>query len=223
MGLTPEQRGRLKNLHSAIINDITDEMGIRNNVIPCNRIQTVWGNPTRVGTAHTAQQVEIGYERERPEDSHDQPILQYLDDINRGDFIVQAAPDGVSSGLWGELLSTIAQEYGAVGALIDGPTRDSRMIEEHGFPVWSEGNSSIESFGRISFHEYDVPVDIDDVKISPEDIIFADYESISIIDSEIVDEVIERSEEAIETENKVRADIRAGDSIFEVWERYETL
>ena len=223
VSLTEEQHDKLTDLHSALINDITDEMGVDDNVIPCKRIRPVWSRDPAVGTAYTSQYVEIGYEEERADDPRDSPGLQYLENIGEGDFVVRAVPGGEPSGTWGELLSTIAQAKGAEGALIDGATRDSRMIEEHQFPVWSEGHSSIESFGRVSFREANVPVEIEGVTISPGDVVFADYESIAVIDPDDVDEVVERGQEELEMEDDVRADIRDGDSVFEVWERYETL
>lgn len=224
MTLTSDQRERLKRLHSALINDITDEMGIVDNVIPCKRIETLWSREPAVGTAHTSQRVEIGYEEESDsDDPRDSDFFQYLEDTDEGDFVVMAAPEGTDAGLWGELLSAIVQENGATGALIDGPTRDARLIEEHAFPVWSDGFSSIESFGRVSFREWDIPVTVRGVTIEPGDIVFADYESIAVIDPSDIDEVIERGEEELEVENDVRADIRGGDSVFEVWDRYGTL
>lgn len=223
MDLTEAQKTRLQGLHSALINDITDEMGIRNNLIPCVRLESLWSREPAVGTAYTAQLVDIGYQEEYADDPRDELDLQYLENIEPDDFVVRAAPTTTRSGIWGELLSVIAQERGASGALLDGPTRDSRMIEEHGFPVWSEGHSNIESFGRVSLREYDVPVEIEGVTITPGDIVFADYESIAIIGPEIVDEVIERGEEELEMEDQVRADIRDGDSVYEVWDRYESL
>lgn len=206
-----------------MVNDITDDMGIDNNLIPCKRIRDLANKEPVIGVAYPSQYVEIGYKEERPEDPRDQLSLEYLDNISEGDFVVRAAPPDTKAGLWGELLSTIAQEQGAVGALIDGPTRDSRMIEQHGFPIWTEGHSNLESFGRVSFREYDVPVVIEDVTINPGDIVFADYESIAIIPPDIIDEVIERGEEEMKVEDKVREDIRSGKPIFEVWDKYETL
>ncbi|WP_114577081.1 RraA family protein [Saliphagus sp. LR7] len=224
MTLTDDQRERLSNLHSALINDITDEMGIGDNVIPGTRIRPVWSREPVVGTAHPSQRVEIGYEEEGSgDDPEDSEFFQYLDSTQEGDFVVMAAPKDTEVGLWGELLSTIVAQQGAVGALIDGPTRDSRLIEDHGFPVWSDGHSAIESFGRVSFREWDVPVEIHGVTIAPGDILFADYESIVVIDPDDVEEVVERGEEELETEDAVRADIRSGDSVFEVWDRYGTL
>jgi len=223
MSLTEQQRSRLANLHSAMINDVTDEMGIDDNVIPCKRIRALWSREPAIGTAYTSQLVEIGYQEERDDDPREVGDLQYLEEIGESDFVVRAAPDDTDAGMWGELLSTIAQERGAAGALIDGPTRDSRMIEDHGFPVWSEGHSSIESFGRVSLRETGVPVEIEGVTIEPGDVVFADYESIAVIDPDIVDEVIERGEAELAMEDEVRADIRSGDSVYEVWDRYETL
>jgi len=224
MTLTAEQRDTLENFHSALINDITDEMGIDDNVIPGTRIRPVWSKEPTVGTAHTAQRVDIGYEPDGDSsDAAENDFFQYLEATEDGDFVVVAAPKDTEVGLWGEILSTVVQENGATGALIDGPTRDSTMIEDHGFPVWSDGHSAIESFGRVGFREWDVPVEVHDVTISPGDVIFADYQSIAVIDPDIVEEVIERGEEELETENKVRRDLRNGDSVTEVWERYETL
>jgi len=224
MTLTAEQRDTLESFHSALINDITDEMGIDDNVIPGTRIRPVWSKEPTVGTAHTAQRVDIGYEPDGDSsDAAENDFFQYLEATEDGDFIVVAAPKDTEVGLWGEILSTVVQENGATGALIDGPTRDSTMIEDHEFPVWSDGHSAIESFGRVGFREWDVPVEVHDVTIAPGDVIFADYQSIAVIDPDIVEEVIERGKEELETENKVRRDLRNGDSVTEVWERYETL
>lgn len=224
MTLSVDQRRRLETLHSALINDITDEMGIDDNVIPGTRLRPVWSREPTVGIAHPSQRVEIGYaEEDSPDDPRDIEFFQYLEAVEPGDFLVMAAPQETQVGLWGELLSSIIQENGAVGALIDGPTRDPRLIEDHGFPVWSDGFSAIESFGRVSFREWDVPVQIEGVTIAPGDVVFADYQSIAVIDPEIIDEVLERGEEELETENQVRADIREGDSVYEVWDRYGTL
>ena len=228
MTISADQRERLENLHSALVNDVTDEMGIRDNVIPGTRIRPVWSREPTVGTAHPAQRVEIGYEEGGDDDDEDRDpedidFFQYLEAVEEGDFVVMAAPKDTEVGLWGELLSSIVQENGATGALIDGPTRDSRLIEEHEFPVWSDGHSSIESFGRVSFREWDVPVEIHGVTVAPGDVMFADYESIVVIDPDDVEEVLERGEEELATENQVRSDIRDGDSVFEVWDRYGTL
>jgi len=221
--LTDTQQERLEDLHSAIVNDVTDEMGIEDNVIPCKRIRSLWSHEPAVGTAYTAQLVDIGYQEERPDDPRESRDLQFLEEIDENDFVIRAAPDDTNCGMWGELLSTIAQERGAAGALIDGATRDSRMIEKHGFPVWSEGHSSIESFGRVSLRETEVPVEVEGVTINPDDVVMADYESIAVISPDIVDEVIERATEELEEEDEIREDIRSGDSVYEVWDRYETL
>jgi regulator of RNase E activity RraA len=224
MGLTEDQRQRLEQLHTAIIGDVTDEMGIEDNMIPCMGIESLWGRPTVVGTAKTIQVVEIGYERDKTAVSGaDRVGLQALESIENGDMVVRAAPEGVTSGQWGELLSTAAMGQGAVGAVIDGPTRDSRMIEDHGFPVWCRGHSNIESWGRTDIREFDVPVEIEGVTINPGDVVMADYESVAVLPPEIVDDVLEEAEADYSVEEDVRADLREGRSVIEVWDDYETL
>lgn len=147
MSLSSDQRTRLTDLHSNLLNDVTDDLGIYDNVIPCKRIEALWSREPVVGTAHTIQTVEIGYRKDRPESAEDIVLLDALDAVDEGDFVVRAAPDDVAAGMWGELLSTAVMASGAVGALIDGPTRDSSLIEQQQFPVWADGRSALESLG----------------------------------------------------------------------------
>jgi regulator of RNase E activity RraA len=217
--LTDEKRARLERLHTAIVNDVTDEMGIRDNVIPCTDIAPVWGRETVAGTAHTIQVVDIAYEK--PMESNT-TWLEALDAAGAGDVVVKAAPE-TDAGLWGELLSTAMQASDAVGAVIDGPTRDTRLIEEHGFPVWATGHTAIEGYGRVDDREFGVPVEIEGVTIEPGDVLLADYESIAVVPPDVLDEVLERAEADYETEDDVRAALRDGTPITEAWDEFETL
>lgn len=223
MSLSTAQRTRLTDLHSNLLNDVTDDLGIYNNVIPCKRIKALWSREPVVGTAHTIQTVEIGYRKERPESAEDIVLWQALDAVGKGDFVVRAAPDDVDAGLWGELLSTAVEARGAVGALVDGPTRDSQLIEQHQFPVWSDGQSALESFGRVDEREYDIPVEVEGVTIRPGDIVFADYDSTIVLPPDELDQIIEEAERERALEDEVREELREGRSLTEIWDEYETL
>lgn len=223
MSLSTDQRNRLTDLHSNLLNDVTDDLGIYDNVIPCKRIEALWSQEPVVGTAHTIQTVEISYRKDRPASAEDIVLLDALDAVGEGDFIVRAAPDDVDTGLWGELLSTAVAASGAVGALVDGPTRDSQLIEQQQFPVWADGQSALESFGRVDEREYNVPIEVEGVTIRPNDIIFADCDSIIVLPSDELDQVIEEAERTQAIEDEVREELREGRPLTEIWDEYETL
>ena len=83
--------------------------------------------------------------------------------------------------IYGELSAASAAAHGAVGALIDGGTRDSLKIIESGFPVFARYRCPVEAFGRWAINVYQIPILLsgeltDTVSVSPGDFIFGDYD-----------------------------------------------
>lgn len=219
MPLDDADRDRLEQLHTALISDVMDEMGMDDNVLPHEIRPVLSGQHTVVGTAHTVQMVSVGYESE----GHFEQILETIETIDPGDILVRAAPEGVSVGLWGELLSVAARSKGAVGAIIDGPTRDSDLIEDVGFPVWARGNSIVDSYGRVDTLDIGVPIVIGDARIHTSDVIVADTGGIIRVPSDAIREVIERAEEKESVESTVREELEAGRSFEDVYREHHTL
>lgn len=204
----------LREMHTALVNDVTDEMGVYDNVLPYD-VDPLWGRETVVGRAHTVHNVSVSYEMDSWEE-HARHHLAAIEAIQPGHVVVHAGPGDLRSGLWGELLSAAAQQRGAKGAVVDGLVRDSRVIEDHGFPVWCRGDTAADAFGRSHVDAYDVPVDVGGVRIDPGDVIMADYESIVRIKPERVEAVVERAREKQDEEGEVRDRLRAGDSVWDV-------
>lgn len=218
MNLDEDLRDRLEQLHSAVVCDVTDEMGLRDNAFP-NDIRPVWGRQTVVGTAHTVQLVRVGHET----DEHYQRVLDSIAAAESGDIFVRSTPDDVNVGMWGELLSSAARSKGAVGAIVDGPTRDARGIEDIQFPVWATGHSPVDSVGRVDTLEGGIPVDVGGVKVHPGDVILADYEGVVRVPQDAVEETAERAEEKLETEGEVQRELEAGRPFEEVYREHRTL
>lgn len=217
MALDDGHRDRLERLHTAILADVMDEMGIEETVLDID-IRPVWGRETVAGTAHTVQMVEVGYETE----GHFEQILASMTGCEDGDILVRSAPD-TDVGCWGELLSTAARSEGAIGAVVDGPTRDARLVEDLEFPVWATGHSALDSNGRVDISDWDVPVVCGGVQVRPGDVIVADYEGIVRIPPAEVEEVLERAEEDLETEQAVREDLEAGREFEAVYREHKKL
>jgi regulator of RNase E activity RraA len=97
--------------------------------------------------------------------------------------------------IYGELSATSAAAHGAVGALIDGGTRDSLKIIEAGFPVFARYRCPVEAFGRWAINVYQAPILMtgeltDTVKVCPGDFIFGDFDGVLVIPQALTMEVL---------------------------------
>jgi regulator of RNase E activity RraA len=71
--------------------------------------------------------------------------MELLDDLRPGEVVVGAVQGERSAGMWGELLSTHARARGCRGTVLNGLSRDSRMIVDMKFPVFATGLSPADS------------------------------------------------------------------------------
>jgi len=217
MGLDTERRDRLEGLHTAILADAMDDLGVEDFALSTD-IRPVWGRETIAGTAHTIQMVPVGYET----DGHFDRILESLTACGEGDIVVRSAP-GTEVGCWGELLSTAARSEGAIGAVVDAPTRDARLVEDLEFPVWATGHAALDSNGRVDISDWDVPVVCGGIEVAPGDVIVADYEGVVRIPPDLLDDLIERAEADLETERRVREDLASGRDFEAVYREHKKL
>ena len=124
-------------LYSAVLADILDELGFRDQALEPN-IRPIGSSFKLAGKAFTILATDVYETPENPYVTE----LEAVDHLAEGDVVVATTNGSTSSALWGELLSTAARSKGARGAMIDGLTRDSIKIMEMGFPVFTRGVQS---------------------------------------------------------------------------------
>ncbi|MFN8588871.1 MAG: RraA family protein [Burkholderiaceae bacterium] len=109
---------------------------------------------------------------------------------------------------FGDISGKLARQHGAVGAVIDGFTRDLRILEKDDFPVFCRGAQPIDAFGRWQIVEYQKPVwmpGVDGrVRVEPGDWIFADGDGVMAIPAALAERVCELAERRGEQEDEVR-------------------
>jgi regulator of RNase E activity RraA len=130
--------------------------------------------------------------------------------------------------LYGELTATTASAHGAVGALIDGGTRDSGMLISMGFPVFAKYRSPVEAFGRVITLEHQVPILIagelsETIVVNPGDFIFGDIDGALVIPKELTLKVLLEAERIAGIEDAARSDFKRGDDPVEVFKRHRRL
>jgi regulator of RNase E activity RraA len=208
-----------ENLYVPVVSDIMDVLGYRNRAMHFRLRPLDEDNCIIAGRAKTFRWMETDYVES---DAYDIEI-EAVDSLKPDDVVIHSEDHACTNAPWGDLMSTIAQRKGAVGAICDSMIRDCNKIKKMGFPVFYKGIRPVDSLGRGKVMAYDVPVKCGDVLVNPGDVIFADFDGIIVIPVEIEEEVIYKAYEKISKENLSREDLLKGDSLRTVYDRYGVL
>ena len=219
---------RLKALYSAVVYDIMDEQGLPDQCIDLG-IAPLTCSMQVAGPAYTVMaSPDIRTKDEMPPN----PKLAdfgVFDLMYPGCVVVVGAAGERQSGIWGELMSNASRARGATGIVIDGGIRDARLVREiDGMGVFARYTSPIESLHRSRIHDLEVPISVtgtlsSQIRIEPGDWIFGDEDGVLVIPAEHLDEVLTKSEEAKQIEDKVRADVVAGVPVSQGYQTYGRL
>ncbi|MHB8581378.1 MAG: RraA family protein [Ignavibacteriaceae bacterium] len=208
-----------KNAYAAVFSDILDEMGQHFQVVsPHSKIHPLKDNFVVIGRAVTLLN-ESNNNEEEPYDS----VIKCIDSLNPDSILVTTGSDTFSVGIMGELTATALRARKSRGAIVNGYTRDARKLIKMEFPTFAWGASPIDTTGRVRVVDYNIPIIIGGVKISPDDLVFADLDGIVVIPKDLEKEVIEEVIKRINTENIVRKELAEGKSMAEVWGQHHVL
>jgi 4-hydroxy-4-methyl-2-oxoglutarate aldolase len=207
-------------LYVAVISDVLDRLGFRNQVLKPGIVpvqpdvsQVLVG---RAATILIAPQYEVV----------DQPytsMIAGVDALQPGDVVV-AGVGGISDiAVWGELFSNAALARGSRGFITDGCHRDTRMIRDLGFPVFSRGARPVDISGRGTVISYGRPIEIAGVTVHQNDVVFAEIDGIVVIPSAVAEETVDRALDKVAKEDGARDDLRSGALLSAVWQKHRVL
>lgn len=207
-----------EHLYSAVLCDALDQAGFRQQAMRAD-IRPIYPDAVVVGRALTMQSVDVY----QPEENVYEKEIAAVDSLKPGDVMVASTQQSTRTCLWGELLSTAATARGANGAVIDGYTRDVRLIQQMGFPLFATGIHPVDSAGRSEVIDYNCTINCGGVIVSPGDVIFGDYDGVIVIPKEALREVLERAVAKVEGENITREELRKGLTLRDVFNKYGVL
>lgn len=211
-----------EHLYVAALCDILDGLGFRDQAMH-QRMRPILPDMKRcgfAGRARTARSMETDYVVE------DDPYgleIELMDSLGPGDVVVHSTDFARSNAPWGELMTTVAKQNGAVGCVCDSQIRDVVKIVEMGFPVFCAGIRPVDSMGRGRVMEIDVPVRSGEVLVNPGDWIVADYDGVVVVPKSVEKDAFNLALEKVKKENLSRKDLLAGKSLREVYNRYGVL
>ncbi|MCI2415977.1 hypothetical protein MOQ72_00945 [Saccharopolyspora sp. K220] len=219
---------RLKGLYSAVVYDIMDELGLPNQcldlaIAPLDRSMQV------AGPAYTVMASPDMRERSEMPPNAKLADFGVFTHMYAGCVAVVGAAGERQSGIWGELMSNASRARGATGVVIDGGIRDGRLVREiDGLSVFARYTTPIESLRRSRIHDLEVPVSMtgtlsSQVRVNPGDWIFGDEDGVLVIPKDALEEVLAKSEEAKDIEDKVREEVQAGVPVADVYAKYGRL
>jgi regulator of RNase E activity RraA len=143
-----------------------------------------------------------------------------IDEFTPGCVVAYDASGDLESGHWGELWSSGAMYKGCVGCVLDGGIRDTAYIMKVKFPIFHRYINPNDARGRFAITERQCEVTIGKVLVKPGDYIFGDYDGSVVIPKDIIIPVLEKAEDIVATENKIRAEVNAGVELGQLYKKY---
>lgn len=205
-------------LYTAVVSDSLDELGYRDQALR-EFMRPLSPDDHFAGWARTVACVDTYH---IPSDPYVMEI-EALDSVLLGEVVIAGTAGSLQNAPWGELLSTAARARGARGAVIDGLVRDVKKIQALQFPVFARGIKPVDSKGRGVILDYNVPIDCAGVRVSPGDLVFADYDGVVVVPAEVLPQVIQLATEKVEKENGSRSDLMGGAYLRDVYDKYGVL
>ena len=107
--------------------------------------------------------------------------------------------------------------------MTDGLIRDARFIRKMGFPVFTAGFGPLDTKGRGSVMQMDVPVMCGGVEVKPGDWVFGDIDGVVVIPDDLAAQTLQHALDKVEGEDTVREELAAGQPMKDVFARHGIL
>jgi regulator of RNase E activity RraA len=134
--------------------------------------------------------------------------------------VVICQPNNHEVALMGELSAETLQLKGVRGYIVDGGARDLDFILKIDFPLWSSFYTPRDVVGFWKPTDFEKTIKIGDTVINNNDYVLADIDGVVIIPKNNIEDILNRSEKLINTENLVRKSIKEGMDPQEAYLKY---
>jgi 4-hydroxy-4-methyl-2-oxoglutarate aldolase len=215
---SPELLARLDGLAVAVVADILDALGHRDQVM-APRVRPLFAGARLAGRARTVRVEPVDHVPERREDRYRRQ-LEAIEGLQPGDVLVTSA---IAVAFWGELLSTAARQKRSPGIVIDGFARDVEAVEAMGFPTFCAGVHAADALGRCEVVEIGGRIVSGDVDVDDGDLVLADRDGVVVLPAAVAAETIAGAEEKLGGEHVVRARLEEGMGVTEAFLTYGIL
>src|SRR3954452_19624434 len=191
-------------LYTPVVGDILDDLGFTHQFLP-QPIQPMREEMKLAGRAMPVLMIDVYGKQKVPFGK----LIEALDQLQPGEIYLASGGE-MRCAYWGEILTATAKKRGAVGAAINGFHRDTPMVREQDWPVFSRGRFAQDSGVRTQVIDYRCEIEVGGVKVEPGDLVVGDLDGVVIVPAQVEPEVSRRSLEKARGEKLVRKEIEAG-------------
>lgn len=189
-----------KQLDSCTLSDAFDKLNIGQGgyIYPKQMVS----HTTICGPAYTVRYL--------PKVEHKIAFGNFLDDIPQGSVVVIDNQGRTDGSVWGDTMAFYAQKKGVEGTVINGVYRDVGAIEALKYPVYAKGYSIKSGKDLVGVDATNVSIQMDDVLIRPNDLIFGDESGVIVIPFEYAEEILEKAHQLKAQDDQLVENIMAG-------------
>jgi len=131
--------------------------------------------------------------------------------VEEGDVVVVDARGDMTSGVFGDMMSTYFKGRGGAGMVIDGCLRDQPNLKKLDIPVWIRGwTPNFHTQTNLMPFAVNVPIACGGVTVMPGDIIVADDDGAVCVPAALAETVIDRSHKSHDWEDFSRMKLMQG-------------
>jgi regulator of RNase E activity RraA len=196
---------RLEKCYSGAVYDVLRNMGHSDRVLPRD-IRPLDLSHKIAGPVFT-----VSGRYDESLDPH-QTLLDWtglLSKAPRGSVLI-CQPNDDTLAHMGELSAETLQFRGIRGYIVDGGCRDSEFIQKIGFGVFCKYYTPVDVVGKWVPTVMGEKIEIGKVTIATGDYVIADRDGIVVVPQNVIEEVVQKTEEVLKTENLVRKAILSG-------------
>ncbi|WP_420406236.1 RraA family protein [Nisaea sp.] len=206
---------RLEKCYTGVVHDVMRGMGLKDFTLP-PELRPILPEKPMAGPAFT-----ILGKVDPTADAHE-TLLAWTGLLSKAPAgsVWVCQPNDRTVAHMGELSAETLKDKGVRGCVADGFARDVNFLLDIGFQTWCRGFTPRDIVGWWLPAATEVDVRIGDVVIEPGDYMIGDRDGLIRVPKGIVEDVVEKSETAITTENKVRTAILAGTDPQEAYLKY---
>lgn len=210
-------------LFTALVGDVLDKLGYLHQFISPS-VKPITKDMVVIGRAMPVLEADVF--NESVEGSNNAMMkkpfgimFEALDSLKPNDVYI-CSGSSPRYALWGGLMSTRAMKLGAAGVVVDGYSRDTNEIELLGFPTFSIGTYAQDQGSRGKVIDYNIPIELNGIRVNPGDIVYGDRDGVLIIPKEIEREVFEGALEKARGEQLVKKALEEGMSTVDAFNKF---
>jgi len=131
--------------------------------------------------------------------------------VQAGDIVVVDARSDMTSGVFGDMMSTYFKGRGGAGMIVDGVLRDRPNLDKLEIPLWTLGwTPNFHTQTSLMPFAFNIPIACGGVTVMPGDIIVADDDGAVCVPVALAQQVIEQSSTHHEWEDFSRMKLKEG-------------